>query len=128
MAFFNILSPNIYTISIILGIIVSIWLFILPLHHYPLSKIPAAHLTSPFSSFWIYYIRWAGLENVTLHHLHQTKGPILRLGPNQISINCYDGFNTIYLGGFDKTEFYINRFSSYRSESSKSETILIDNQ
>jgi hypothetical protein len=113
MIFFNMAAPIACAVLIIGVITISIQYLILPLWLSPLSKIPAAHPTSPVSSLWIYYIRWTGLENVTLHRLHQLKGPIVRIGPNQISINSYDGFRTIYTGGFDKTEFYINRFSAY---------------
>lgn len=80
----------------------------------PLSKIPTAHFTSHLSPFWIYYIRWRNTENVTLHELHKVKGPILRLAPNELSINCYEGgLKTVYGGSFGKTDFYARRFINY---------------
>lgn len=84
-----------------------------------LSKIPAAHPTCHFSPFWIYYIRLFNIENKTLYELHKQKGPILRLGPNELSVNCYeDGLKTIYTGGFDKSEFYIRRFGNWNGSAS----------
>lgn len=85
-----------------------------PIFLSPLSKIPSAHFTTPFSSLWILYIRYTNVENATLLRLHRAKGPILRLGPNEISVNCYEeGLKTIYGGNFDKTEFYPRRFANY---------------
>ncbi|KAJ5041297.1 uncharacterized protein L3040_005844 [Drepanopeziza brunnea f. sp. 'multigermtubi'] len=109
------LIPGLTVASILsLGIAAVLVYIVRPLLFSPLSKIPTAHPTSRFCWLWIYYIRWAGLENTTLYHLHQAKGPILRLGPNELSINCYDeGVKTIYIGGFDKPEYYFNRFSAY---------------
>ena len=79
-----------------------------------LSKIPAAHPICHVTSLWLYYIRWADIENRTIQRLHEEKGPILRLGPNELSVNCYEeGIKTIYGGGFEKTEFYPRRFANY---------------
>jgi hypothetical protein len=79
-----------------------------------LSKIPAAHPLCHFASLWIWYHRYAESENRTIQRLHSEKGPILRIGPNELSVNCYEeGIKTIYGGGFDKTEFYPRRFANY---------------
>jgi hypothetical protein len=89
-------------------------LIIFPLFLSRLSRIPAAHPLCHITSLWIYYIRWADIENRTLYRLHTEKGPILRLGPNELSVNCYEeGIKTIYGGGFEKTEFYPRRFTNY---------------
>lgn len=82
----------------------------------PLSKMPAAHWTSHFLPLWISYIRYMNRENKTIFRLHQEKGPILRLGPNDLSVNCYEGgLKTVYTGGFPKNDFYANRFTNYGS-------------
>ncbi|KAH6680746.1 cytochrome P450 [Halenospora varia] len=87
---------------------------LVPLFLSPLSKIPSAHPTTHISPFWIYYIRWANIENGTLYKLHKKKGPIVRLAPNELSVNCYEGgIKTIYGGGFEKTEFYARIFHNY---------------
>lgn len=89
-------------------------LLIQPLFVSPLSKIPSAHPSAHISPFWIYYVRYNNTENQVLYELHKKKGPILRLAPNELSINCYEqGLKTVYTGGFEKTEFYFRRFSNY---------------
>lgn len=80
----------------------------------PLAKIPAANWTAHFSSLWINWIRLTNTENRTIYELHRDKGPIVRTGPNELSVNCYkEGLQTIYGGGFPKTKFYKNRFTNY---------------
>lgn len=80
----------------------------------PLSKIPAAHPSCHVSPLWIYYIRWSNVANRTLYELHREKGPILRLAPNELSVNCYEGgLKTVYTGGFEKPAWYGNGFSTY---------------
>ncbi|KAF2763202.1 cytochrome P450 [Pseudovirgaria hyperparasitica] len=80
----------------------------------PLARIPAAHWSSPFCPLWSWYIKLYELENTTVWTLHQTKGSIVRIGPTELSVNCYEGgIKTIYGAGFDKPDWYFNRFSNY---------------
>ncbi|PGG99521.1 unspecific monooxygenase [Blastomyces parvus] len=52
--------------------------------------------------------------NRTIHEAHQKYGPIVRLGPSEISINCVDGgIRTVYSGGFEKHAWYSRVFSAY---------------
>lgn len=45
---------------------------------------------------------------------HQKYGSIVRLGPNELSVNCVDnGIKTIYGGGFEKSHWYTNLFLNY---------------
>jgi hypothetical protein len=77
----------------------------------PLAKIPAANFSARFSPFWINYIRFTQQENKTTYDLHMKLGPIVLVGPNELSVNCYEkGVNAIYLGNFPKHKFYLNRF------------------
>lgn len=62
-----------------------------PLVVSPLSRVPNAHPTAPFSSAWILWSRYVGKENVTVYNAHKRLGPMIRLGPNEISLNCVDG-------------------------------------
>lgn len=62
-----------------------------PLVVSPLSRVPNAHPTAPFSSAWILWTRYVGKENVTVYNAHKRLGPMIRLGPNEISVNCVDG-------------------------------------
>ena len=87
----------------------------------PLSKIPNAHITSSFSPAWILWTRYKSIENRTLHQLHKKLGPVIRLGPKEISVNCVDeGIRTIYSGGFEKNDWYSNLFENYGYSSSLS--------
>jgi hypothetical protein len=70
----------------------------------PLRKIPAAHPLAHFTSLWIHSIRWRSIENATLKSAHDRLGPIVCLGPNEISVNCVKGgIRDVYAGGFEKS-------------------------
>jgi hypothetical protein len=73
----------------------------------PLAKIPNAHWSSSLSPIWILSVRKRYKELQTIHKAHQRLGPVIRLGPNEVSVNCVDGgIKTIYSGGFEKDEWY----------------------
>lgn len=79
----------------------------------PLSKIPAAHVTASWSPLWILWVRYTRVEVQTIHKAHLKHGPIVRLGPNEVSVNCVDGgLRTVYAGGFEKWSFY-DQFDNY---------------
>lgn len=80
----------------------------------PLSRIPNAHFTSSFSPLWILWKRYIGKENRTIFAAHQKHGSIVRLGPNELSVNCVDnGIKRVYGGGFEKSHWYTNLFVNY---------------
>ena len=80
----------------------------------PLARIPGAHPIAPYSSLWILWTRYRKLELQTIHQAHLKHGPIVRLGPSELSVNCVDGgIRTIYSGGFDKHDWYPNIFENY---------------
>ena len=73
----------------------------------PLAKIPNAHWTSPLFSGWILWKRFRHQELPAAFDAHQKLGPIIRLGPQDLSISCYDeGIRIVYGGGFDKTSYF----------------------
>lgn len=111
MLFSSFSLPVIVTLYLIT---VTTYCFVIrPLYFSPLSKILNAHWSSPISSIWITFIRYRRVENRTLHALHHKYGPILRLGPNELSINTIDnGVKTIYGGNFEKGHWY-TVFDSY---------------
>jgi len=80
---------------------------IYPVFISPLARLPNAHWSSPFSPIWILWIRYKRKENVTILSAHNKYGPIVRLGPMDISVNSIEGgIRTIYGGGFEKGEWY----------------------
>ena len=75
---------------------------------------PNAHPTSAISPVWILWNRYKNNGNRATHAAHEKYGPIVRLGPNELSINCVDGgIRTVYAGGFEKHEWYPRQFPSY---------------
>lgn len=72
----------------------------------PLAKIPNAHWSAPISRAWILWIRRTHRENRTLLAAHRRLGPVVRVGPNDLSINDVDSVRTVYQGGFEKHRWY----------------------
>jgi hypothetical protein len=71
----------------------------------PLRKLPAAHPLAHFTSLWIHSVRWRSIENATLKEAHDRLGPIICLGPEEISLNCVKGgIREVYAGGFEKVK------------------------
>ncbi|KAJ9314922.1 hypothetical protein DTO271D3_4922 [Paecilomyces variotii] len=79
---------------------------IYPVYISPLAKIPNAHFTAPVLPIWIWWKRRCGTEIRTIHALHQRHGTIVRLGPNELSVNSVRGLKIIYKGAFDKDRWY----------------------
>jgi hypothetical protein len=94
---------------------IALYKFILyPAFLSPLSKIPNAHPTAPFSEAWILWTRYSMRNNRATLAAHQRYGPIVRMAPNELSINCVDGgIRTVYAGGFEKHDWYPRLFPSY---------------
>ncbi|KAJ5911698.1 uncharacterized protein N7473_001001 [Penicillium subrubescens] len=79
----------------------------------PLAKIPNAHWSVPISPVWMLWRRFRMQNNRTIQAAHERLGPIVRLGPSEISINCVDGgIKSVYTGGFEKHEWYPRVFGS----------------
>lgn len=102
------MASPIFIVTIALLFILATYRYLVyPIFVSPLSKIPPAHWSAPISPFWILYTRRRRNENVTIHALHQRLGPLVRLGPNEISVNCVDGgIRTIYGGSYEKGDWY----------------------
>ncbi|KAL6355666.1 hypothetical protein LRP88_11270 [Fusarium phalaenopsidis] len=78
----------------------------------PLRKLPAAHWTCHFSSTWILAARLYRRENRSLHEAHIKLGPVVRIGPAEVSVDGVEGMRVIYQGGFEKG-FWYSVFSNY---------------
>lgn len=77
-----------------------------------LKDIPNAHFSVPYSRLCLLSTRSRKIENRSRLHLHRRLGPIVRLGPRDVSVNCIDdGVRTIYGANFDiETSFYYASF------------------
>ncbi|KAI1823496.1 cytochrome P450 [Xylaria intraflava] len=72
----------------------------------PLARIPTPHWSCSISNAWILYARLRGRENRTLHAAHRKCGHIVRVGPNEVSVNSIELVKVVYQGGFDKHSWY----------------------
>jgi hypothetical protein len=80
-----------------------------------LSAIPNAHFLAPYSRYWLVWLKGTGREHRARHAAHERLGPIIRIGPNEVSVNCIEnGVQSIYGGGFEKAAWYLN-FQNYGS-------------
>lgn len=80
----------------------------------PLSKVPNANPIASFSPLWILWKRYKKQENQAILAAHEEHGPLVRLGPYELSVNCVDeGLRTIYPGGFEKSTWYFDQFLCY---------------
>jgi len=103
----NMLSLSIPVIGLFVLLFLGIFKFIInPIFFSPLSKVPNAHWTSPFAPAWILWIRFYSKENRTLHAAHLKYGPVLRVAPNELSVNDISSVRTVYTGGFEKGQWY----------------------
>ena len=89
---------------------------IYPYFFSPLAKVPNAHFTSPISSRWIDSHSAANTQVRTISALHQKHGPVVRLGPNELSVNSLHGLRVIYTGAFEKDAFYRDVFVNFQTD------------
>lgn len=106
-------SPSLSLLATSIALLLLIYKFLIhPLFISPLSRIPSAHPLAAITPLWILYRRYTGHELRTIHSAHQRLGPIVKLGPNEISVNCVKGgIQTVYSGGFEKGfwyDFFVN--------------------
>ncbi|OLN85072.1 Tryprostatin B 6-hydroxylase 3 [Colletotrichum chlorophyti] len=87
-----------------------------PLVLSPLAKIPVPHWSCHISPLWILYARKNNLQNRSLHDAHLKLGPVVRIGPNELSIDGYDALKTVYQGGFEKDQCVPCMFSTLTSK------------
>lgn len=72
-----------------------------------LCQIPSAHWSVPLSRAWILWTRYSKREMQQLWQLHQKLGPIVRIGPKELSISRHEnGIKTVYGGGYNKPAYY----------------------
>ena len=108
-------SISFSTAALLVALLFAIFKFLIyPVFLSPLSSIPAAHPTAPFSPLWILYHRYFNRANAATHAAHLTHGPVVRLGPHELSINCVDGgLKTVYAGNWPKHAWYARQFENF---------------
>ena len=107
--------PLIPLMALLLLFALTIYQFIIyPIFLSPLSKIPNAHWSASISSLWILNKRRLQQETPAVHAAHERLGSIVRIAPNDISVNSVDGgVRKIYSGGYEKGDWYSNIFCNY---------------
>ncbi|OCK82392.1 cytochrome P450 monooxygenase [Lepidopterella palustris CBS 459.81] len=71
-----------------------------------IGKIPKAHWSVGILPAWILWIRFQQRENEEVQKAHERCGPIVRLGPKELSINVVEGgVKTVY-GSYEKHNWY----------------------
>lgn len=100
--------------AVIVAALVIYKVIIYPTFLSPLSNIPNAHWSAPISPAWMLWQRFRSRNNRTIQAAHERLGPIVQLGPSEISINCVDGgIKQVYSGGFEKHDWYPRVFGSF---------------
>lgn len=98
------LSASVLLLAVL--VLVSYHFVVYPAFISPLSKIPNAHWSVPISPLWILYQRFRSRENGALQEAHRRLGPFIRVSPNDVNVDDLDAVRTIYLGGFERPEWY----------------------
>ncbi|TKX23529.1 cytochrome P450 monooxygenase-like protein 24 [Elsinoe australis] len=76
-------------------VLVQLILIVYKAYFGPLSKFPGPKLHALTPIINLYY-KFKGLDVVEKRRLHDTYGPVVRFGPNEISFNTADGWRQIY--------------------------------
>jgi hypothetical protein len=95
-------------IAIIVLFALAIYKFIIhPLLFSPLASLPGPKLYA-LSKWRLAYEDLKGTRTREIWRLHQRYGPVVRLGPNEVSFNSLSALRTIYGAGsgFERTRFY----------------------
>lgn len=74
----------------------------------PLNEAPGPFYTL-LSDLYLMAKEFSGERRSYIHSLHQKYGPVVRLGPNEVSFTSLEAVKEIYTSGgsgYDKTEFY----------------------
>jgi hypothetical protein len=81
-------------------------LVLYPYLFHPLSRIPNAHPLAPFSSLWILWTRYCDRELENVHQSHQKLGSVVRIGPNELSVNSVEGVRAVHTRALYKPKWY----------------------
>jgi hypothetical protein len=78
-----------------------------PLFLNPLATIPGPKVFA-LTKWRLALEEWYGRRTVTINKLHNEYGPVVRIGPNEVSFNSTSALKTIYGAGsgWERTDFY----------------------
>jgi hypothetical protein len=96
---------------------------------HPLSHIPGP-LFAKFSGIWLILLDNSGNRTKTIHQLHQKYGPVIRIGPNELSFSTREALKDIYgsnpvyskghqYGAFGKKSLFTMRIKEEHRERQK---------
>ncbi|KAI5456974.1 cytochrome P450 [Mariannaea sp. PMI_226] len=93
--------------TLLLAILFIKYLIFDPLFLSPLSRVPGPKLFA-LTKWRLAYEDWNATRTRTIKQLHETYGPAVRIGPNEVSFNNLTALRTIYGPGsrFGRTTFY----------------------
>lgn len=97
----------------ILAFLLTYKYIIYPAFFSPLSKLPTANPLCLFTSKWFDRQREQRRELETLFTAHAKYGPIVRLGPQEVSVASLEGLRQIYTAGLEKHPWYETKFYNY---------------
>ena len=73
----------------------------------PLNAIPNAHFTAPLSRLWILWVKATGKQYSACLAAHRRLGPVIRIGPRELSVGSVEGcVQTVYGGNWEKSSMY----------------------
>jgi len=108
--------PSVPLLALAAVCVLGLYKFIVyPIFFHPLRHIPSAHWSIPlFGDCWILYQRFKCRNNAVTYAAHLKHGEVVRMGRNELSLNCVDnGIRTVYSGGWEKHVWYPQLFASY---------------
>lgn len=108
------MQPLILILTVAVVLVLMYRYIIYPALLSPLSKIPNAHFSVPFTSTWIDSKRPGGATGIAaILAAHEKHGPIIRLSPDELSVTSLDGLRKIYTGAFEKDLWFEDAFVNY---------------
>lgn len=76
----------------------------------PLARIPTIYWSAPFSRSYILWQVYQNRRRYAHYDAHMNHGgeilPLIRVGPNEVSIMTTQGTKLVYDGGFERTSRY----------------------
>ena len=108
LVFYSIMSSHLWPLCAVVASIVWFCTILIRRFRSPVASIPGPTY-SIFTDLWLMRQEFMSNRRMYIHHLHEKYGPVVRLGPNEVSFSSVEASKEIYTSGgsgYDKTEFY----------------------